>query len=511
MRKNKKSKVILLTILIVGVLLMSVAFAALSTTLTIRGTGLVDPVSWDIKFENLASVTLKGTAQETTAPTIKNYTEISEYAVVLKQPGDEVRYDFDVHNYGQVDAKIETLNVPTPVCSATASDEQQKIKDAEIVSNNLTYTLKYKSGEDLKVGDILKAGEVKSLVLTLKFEADELPSASVQISGLEITLTYSQSTGSTPIEPEIPEVDLSQKTSAWFGDSLMYGLGNTRSVTNAFGYEVPAGMPTYYRDLTNAELSKTYNCGVGGSTITNNTPNQNNANEKLTVEWAINHMKSLFGQSVTVNGENNTIPQGEDYDFVMLEGGGNDVLAYEMSTIDATYKKEIGTAEDTTTDTVVNDFRKVIQLAKETFPNAKLVFMNSGSLDRTALELIGIKSYFKDQTVEEINQTAGTNFANMEELRNAIYRDERYAEGFKELRDIIDTMEVRAQAMKSELPKVCRELGVDYLEMYNVIEANRPTDGSDTNTYLQADRIHITHEGYTAIAPSIVNKIKSIF
>ena len=121
---NKK---IILFLLIVAILTLGIVFATRSTTLNIRGSGLVNGGNWSIKFENLENVSLTGTAQETTKPVIKSDTEIGDYSVVLKKPGDKVTYNFDVHNYGSIDAQIELLNISDPLCIGTATDEQQKI------------------------------------------------------------------------------------------------------------------------------------------------------------------------------------------------------------------------------------------------------------------------------------------------------------------------------------------------------------------------------------------------
>ncbi len=207
MKKNRKNKTMLLALLVVAITSMTIVFAAMSTTLKIKGAGLVSTDAWNIKFENLASVTLKGAAQETTAPTIKSDTEIGDYVVVLKRTGDEVVYNFDIHNYGKLNAKIEELNIQTPVCTGNAEDEAQKIADAQIVSESLTYTLTYSDGEEVKVGDTLKAEEVKNLTLKLAYTGESMPSESVQITGLSVSIKYAQdmSEPEIPVEPVDPE------------------------------------------------------------------------------------------------------------------------------------------------------------------------------------------------------------------------------------------------------------------------------------------------------------------
>ena len=207
---NKKTKIILLVLLVIAILIMTIAFSAMSSTLNIRGTGKVDVGEWDIRFENLQRAVIQGTAQENQPPTIKNNTTLEEYSVILKASGDSVTYNFTVHNYGAMNAEISELNFPErPTCTGLATNNEQKIADAELVQKNLSYTFKYAgTGENVKTGDSLLAGESKELTLSIGYYGDELPSEKVNISGLGVTMTYSLATTVTPTPDEGPEVTL---------------------------------------------------------------------------------------------------------------------------------------------------------------------------------------------------------------------------------------------------------------------------------------------------------------
>ena len=52
MEKERKIKVLSVAALLVAVLGLTVAFAALSQTLTINGSATVNTASWDIHFKN---------------------------------------------------------------------------------------------------------------------------------------------------------------------------------------------------------------------------------------------------------------------------------------------------------------------------------------------------------------------------------------------------------------------------------------------------------------------------
>lgn len=314
---------------------------------------------------------------------------------------------------------------------------------------------------------------------------------SIAFASSSTTLTIK---GIAVLDPELAGIELSQKTSIWFGDSIMAGDGNTRKVTNAFGQETTASFPDYYRDITNAELSKTINCGVGGSTISANTP-------YLSIESYINHFASQEAIASIA----------KEIELVVLDGGGNDVIAYALGGIEETLKKEIGSSSNTTADTVVNDFRKILTTIKEKFPNAKILYVHPISLNETAIEIMGIRAMFPNKTLEQINQENNTNFKTMQEVREFVFENPQNASAFAEVREKINDMKSRASALYQEIPKICKELGVNYLDLSGLVEENRASDGSDSNSYIQADGIHMTDVGYTALTPTLVNKVKEMF
>lgn len=488
MLRNRRKKTSLVIALLIAILSMSIVFAAMSTTLQIRGAGTVNASDWSIKFENLAPVTLTGAAVETQTPQIVDDTEIGTYNVTLKRPGDVVTYNFDVHNYGTLDAVIERLNIPVPVCTGLATDDEQKVADAEIVSEGLTYSLTYSDGTELQVGDELKAGEVRSLILTLRFDGDKLPSAQVQIGGLGISIVYSQNIGTGDEVGGNDEliVDLSSYESIWLGDSIMAGSGN-----NAIAY------PNHFQGLTNI---RSLNASFGGTTISDNTPDS--------IEF--NHPKTLKGEverliANQTNFEYNYEIQYDEIDLIVLDGGGNDVIAYTIGDLDPSLKKEIGTASDTTSDTVLNDFREAIELIKDTFPNAEILYLQTYAFDEIGLKNIVTTAYFEGKTLEEINAAYSQNFATMIEAKDGAVTM------VSDLKNKIDTMLDRSEALFGELPTVANELGIEYLDLSTYIAANLTTDTGDyVNDYLQEDLIHLVDNAYAELTPYIVTKVESM-
>ncbi len=113
MSSNKKN--IFLVILIIGVLSMSIAFAALSSRLSISGSVGVSETTWDIRFQNFSSSSTPQTTTlgETNTGVLKsvttNATKITNLKVDLKKPGDIVIYTFDIKNNGSIDARLSTF------------------------------------------------------------------------------------------------------------------------------------------------------------------------------------------------------------------------------------------------------------------------------------------------------------------------------------------------------------------------------------------------------------------
>ena len=171
MRRTRKIKILILSTLCVCILLMSVGFALMSTTLNILGTARMNPADWYIYFDNLSEVKLKGGAQVNTTPTITNGTALGNYDVEIKMPGDSVKYTFDVVNNGDMDAYISTyIKSNTLSCTGTGSNA---VSDANLVCSNLTYTLTYTdTGSEVRLNDKLSSGQTRNMTLKLSYSED---------------------------------------------------------------------------------------------------------------------------------------------------------------------------------------------------------------------------------------------------------------------------------------------------------------------------------------------------
>ena len=173
MEKERRTKALVVVVLLIVVAGLTVAFAALSTTLNINGTAYLDAAKWGIRFENLSSPTRVGKATTTGTAKIEETkaAEITGINVSLMAPGDKVTYTVDLVNKGTINAKIDNIE------KTVLTSEQQRY---------LTFKVTDKDGKEVSKYDILSAGETRKLTITIEFIKDltkeDLPKQTSAIS-----------------------------------------------------------------------------------------------------------------------------------------------------------------------------------------------------------------------------------------------------------------------------------------------------------------------------------------
>ena len=173
MEKMRRTKALVIVVLLIVIAGLTVAFAALSTTLNINGTAYLDAAKWGIKFKNLSEPVSVGTASTTGTAKIEEAksAEINGINVGLSTPGDKVTYKVDLVNEGTINAKIDNIE------KTVLTSEQQRYLIFKVTDNN---------GKEVSEGDILSAGETKNLTITVEFIKDltkeDLPKQTSTIS-----------------------------------------------------------------------------------------------------------------------------------------------------------------------------------------------------------------------------------------------------------------------------------------------------------------------------------------
>ena len=214
MERNRKIKILSLVALIVAVLGLGVAFAALSSQLTINGSAKAQAGSWNIHFAKTLDMPTQTTGDASfTEPTLSD-TSILGFKATVTKPGDSVTYYFDIVNSGTVDALVDNYVFESGYqdCAATRVSDHPECKlydfnsdgvingsDYSVIKASIKYGLYYTdNNKEIIAGDEIRAGETKHAKLVIEYFSGSiflLPDG-LQITSIKntpITINYVQS------------------------------------------------------------------------------------------------------------------------------------------------------------------------------------------------------------------------------------------------------------------------------------------------------------------------------
>ena len=195
--KRKHLYIILITLVIL-VASISLAYAALSSTLSISGSADVVASTWDVHFENeqfVSTISNDGLYDYKVQPLYVVWgcsedgvdcifawsdTELEFTTESLSKPGDFKVIQFDVVNGGTIDAKLSNYTL-------TGLSSEQDVY--------LNYYVIHADGSSISNNELLNAGERTSMKLVLEFDenvdANQLPTAT-QTLDLSFAMNYIQ-------------------------------------------------------------------------------------------------------------------------------------------------------------------------------------------------------------------------------------------------------------------------------------------------------------------------------
>ncbi len=194
MNKDRKGMYISILALVIAVIGVTIAYAALSTSLKVKfGKVTRSAFTWDISLE---SGTVEGIAAGTsgttcgTATITENSAEVD--AVKLDKPGDMCYYPITVKNKGDIDANLKSITATSPTGVACDNSIEGKL-----VCGNVVYKLtKDTTGINLlKRGEqrVLKTNGTSDFYLVVSYEvAENVLNAEVTHTGAGFTLVYGQ-------------------------------------------------------------------------------------------------------------------------------------------------------------------------------------------------------------------------------------------------------------------------------------------------------------------------------
>jgi len=194
MNKDRKSMYVSILALLVAVTGVSLAYAALSTSLNVRfGTVTQSAFNWDIK---LAKGTVPGVSTGTSTTTCGNATvtdnSVTVDAIKLSKPGDKCNYLLTVQNKGDVDANLASITSTSPdgvACNSTT--------EGKLVCGNVVYSLANDSaGTNLLTSGgqkVAKTNGTSDFYLVVSYNVNaEVLNEEVSHTGAGFTLVYGQ-------------------------------------------------------------------------------------------------------------------------------------------------------------------------------------------------------------------------------------------------------------------------------------------------------------------------------
>lgn len=202
MQKERGTRIIAIVALCLAVAGISIAYATMNTTLTIKGNAVMETAKWEIKLDNLQTST-SGAGELTTVPEIVDDIKIETFSAKLTKPGDAIILKFDVQNNGSLDANVSSAILGNLTCASALETPVES--DATLVCNNLKYTLTYTNdttasqtnsviaaGTNVTANQKLLKNQTVNMTLKLEYTGSSLPSGNVNITIGDTTILFEQ-------------------------------------------------------------------------------------------------------------------------------------------------------------------------------------------------------------------------------------------------------------------------------------------------------------------------------
>ena len=229
--RHSKSYVFLFFFVLISI---TIGYAVINTTLNINGNSKLSKNSWNIHFENIA-VTPDSLVSKTTKviqrASIIDDTSIS-FDVLLAKPGDMYEFTVDIVNNGSIDAVLSEVNISGL---------------PEAVGNYFKSSVTYNYNQNIKKGDLLKAGQKDTLRILVACEDDitasDLLSDNLDLN-ISINLKYVQDDGTGVSRPKACKraTTLHTGSSTYTGGNTVefgqLGTKGTLAVGDAFDCDV---------------------------------------------------------------------------------------------------------------------------------------------------------------------------------------------------------------------------------------------------------------------------------
>ncbi len=190
--KNETELVTILAFVVTVIVGITVAYAALSTTLTVTSSKVTqNALTWNVGFTGTSATASVGgtsaTGRTCGTATITSST-VTVADTTLSKPDDSCTYTLTVKNSGTISAKLSSIT-PTAPSSTTCGTAN----GGKLICGNISYTLASNtSGTTLATGGAINAGASQTMYLIIKYTGSSVNSSPVTQSGASFSLVYSQ-------------------------------------------------------------------------------------------------------------------------------------------------------------------------------------------------------------------------------------------------------------------------------------------------------------------------------
>ena len=190
----KKTYNVMLAAAIMSIFAIGIAYAALSTTLTITTNKVTqNALTWNVALVT-GTLTPSAAGTSATGRTCGNATATASAITVadttLSKPGDKCTYTFQVKNSGGIAASLGSIT-PTAPSSTTCGT----LTGGTMVCGNITYKVTTDSAGGTTVtssNTSVAAGATKTLYLVVSYTGTTVNSSAVTQSGGKFTMVFNQ-------------------------------------------------------------------------------------------------------------------------------------------------------------------------------------------------------------------------------------------------------------------------------------------------------------------------------
>ena len=218
--RRKINYILTLSILI---MIFTIGYAFLNTSININGTGYIDKAEWSVYFDSINVKT--GSVTPTTAPSITDDTNIT-FGALLDNPGDFYEFTVNIVNDGTIPAMIDGYTI-TPTLTA----EQ---------ANYFDFGVTYSDGAALASKQLLAAGATETLRVYFMYKElanNDLYPIEDQNFQFGLSIDYAQA-DDTAVEVEHTQQPESFADDDWdtivaavqAGNTSAYQVGDTKTV-----------------------------------------------------------------------------------------------------------------------------------------------------------------------------------------------------------------------------------------------------------------------------------------